>query len=58
MKSKSANAAVTPEPGGYLQWVEYDPTSFEVVLPDSSLKRNANDQHVQIICGPEGVATK
>lgn len=47
-----------PEPGGYLQWVEYDPISFKVVSPDLSLKQNANEKHVQIIRGPEDKATE
>ena len=45
-------------PGGYLQWVEYDPMSFKVVSPGLSLKRAANEQHVDIIRGPQGVTTK
>ncbi|KAL8642877.1 MAG: hypothetical protein Q9228_000466 [Teloschistes exilis] len=45
------------KPGGFLQWVEYDPTSFRVVSPDPALKQTANEQHVQIIRGPQGVAT-
>lgn len=44
------------EPGGYLQWVEYDPVSFKVVSPDPSLRQSANEKHVQIIRGPEGKA--
>lgn len=32
--------------------------SFKVMSPDPSLKQSANDQHVQIIRGPEGHATK
>ena len=47
-----------PEPGGYLQWVEYDPSSFQVVSPDPSLKKSANEKHVQIIRGPNGEATE
>ena len=49
---------VRTEPGGYLQWVEYDPVSFKVVSPDPSLKQSANEKHVQIIRGPEGKATE
>ncbi|KAL8728212.1 MAG: hypothetical protein Q9181_005425 [Wetmoreana brouardii] len=45
------------KPGGFLQRVEYDPTSFRVVSPEPSLKRSANEKHVQIIRGPEGVTT-
>lgn len=54
---RSADLART-EPGGYLQWVEYDPVSFKVVSPDPSLKQSANEKHVQIIRGPEGKATE
>ena len=46
------------EPGGYLQWVEYDPMSFKVVSPDPSAEQNANEQHVHIIKGPNGQATE
>ncbi|MCJ1366387.1 hypothetical protein MMC16_005515 [Acarospora aff. strigata] len=46
------------KPGGYLQWVEYDPISFTVVSPDPSLKQSANQKHVQIIQGPAGKATE
>ena len=46
------------EPGGYLQWVEYDPISFRVVSPNPSLKQSANEKHVQIIRGPDGNATE
>ena len=46
------------EPGGHLQWVEYDPASFEVVSPDLALKQSSNEQHIQIIRGPQGVSTK
>ncbi|KAL9602211.1 MAG: hypothetical protein Q9179_002615 [Wetmoreana sp. 5 TL-2023] len=45
------------KPGGFLQWVEYDPTSFRVVSPEPSLKQSANDKHIQIIRGPQGIAT-
>ena len=41
-----------------MQWVEYDPASFKVVSPDSSLEQSANEKHVQIIRGPEGKATE
>lgn len=47
-----------PEPGGYLQWVEYNPISFKVVSPDPTLKQTANEKHVMIIRGPEGKATE
>ena len=53
-----ANHVLMAEPGGYLQWVEYDPTTFEVVSPIPSLAQGANEQHVQIIRGPQGLATK
>lgn len=46
------------KPGGFLQWVEYDPASFKVVSPDPSLKQSANEKHVEIIRGPEGVVTR
>ena len=46
------------EPGGYLQWVEYDPVSFKVVAQDPSLKQSANEKHVEIIRGPQGKATE
>ncbi len=53
------NADLThSEPGGYLQWVEYDPISFKVVSPDPSLKQSANEKHVHIIRGPDGKATE
>ncbi|KAL8673086.1 MAG: hypothetical protein Q9168_002469 [Polycauliona sp. 1 TL-2023] len=45
------------KPGGYLQWVEYDPTTFKVISIDSSLKQTANEKHVSIIRGPGGVTT-
>ena len=45
------------EPGGFLQWVEYDPISFRVVSPEPSLKQTANEEHVEIIRGPHGIAT-
>ena len=46
------------EPGGYLQWVEYDPMSFRVVSPDLSLKQTANERHVEIVRGPQGSTTE
>lgn len=46
------------EPGGYLQWVEYDPISFKVVSTYPSTKRTANEKHVHIIKGPNGQATE
>ena len=45
-------------PGGYLQWVEYDPMSFRVVSTESSLKQTANGRHVEVIRGPQGTVTK
>ena len=45
-------------PGGYLQWVEYDPMSFKVISTDVSLKRAANEQYVDIIRGSQGITTK
>ncbi|KAL8687373.1 MAG: hypothetical protein Q9218_006434 [Villophora microphyllina] len=42
------------KPEGVLLWVEYDPTSFRVISPHPSLKQIANEQHLHIICGPEG----
>ena len=50
----SANGSGATEPGGYLQWVEYDPTSFRVVSPDQSLKQSANEKHIELIRGPHG----
>ncbi|KAI4195788.1 MAG: hypothetical protein LQ350_006982 [Teloschistes chrysophthalmus] len=55
--SSAENYCFFLEPGGFLQWVEYNPTSFRVVSPDPALKQTANEQHVQIIRGPQGVAT-
>ncbi|KAL8823772.1 MAG: hypothetical protein Q9191_005563 [Dirinaria sp. TL-2023a] len=46
------------KPGGFLQWVEYDPASFKVVSPDPTLKQSSSEKHVEIIRGPNGVVTR
>ena len=45
-------------PGGYLQWVEYDPISFSLISPDVSLKRDASEQYVDIMRESQSLISK
>lgn len=39
------------EPGGYLQWVEYDPLSVYIDSVDSDLQRTATEKFMSTIKG-------
>ena len=38
--------AMSAEPGGFLQWADYEPTAFKVVPPNKTPKQSANEHNV------------